>query len=84
MLFVSTVVMMAGSGMALRGPEGRRPCPYDRNSYYARVFTEGEPSSLHALPHSSFRTHARSVIVAVRHMEEQNKRALRYFGRGLV
>ena len=25
-----------------------------------------------------------SVIVAVRHMEEQNKRALRYFGRGLV
>ncbi|KAL1523683.1 hypothetical protein AB1Y20_018616 [Prymnesium parvum] len=46
-LFISSVVAMAGSSMALRGPEG-------------------------------------STIVAVRHMEEQNKRALRFFGRGLV
>ena len=46
-LFLSSAVLMAGPGMALRGPEG-------------------------------------SLVIAVRHMEEQNKRALRFFGRGLV
>jgi hypothetical protein len=46
-LFISTVSIMCGPGMALRGPEG-------------------------------------SVVVAVRHLELQLKRALRFFGRGLV
>lgn len=46
-LFLSSAVLMAGPGMALRGPEG-------------------------------------SLVMAVRHMEAQNKRALRFFGRGLV
>lgn len=46
-LFISTVSLMCGPGMALRGPEG-------------------------------------SVVVAVRHLELQLKRALRFFGRGVV
>ncbi len=46
-LFISSVVIMTGPGMALRGPEG-------------------------------------SVGMAVRHMEQQLKRALRFFGRGII
>ena len=46
-LFLSSTCLMAGPGLALRGPEG-------------------------------------SLLAAVRHMDIQNKRALRYFGRGIV
>lgn len=46
-LFISMLSIIAGQGMALRGPEG-------------------------------------SMDVAARHMERQNKRALRKFGRGLL
>ena len=46
-LFTSTVCMMTGPGLALRGPEG-------------------------------------SVGRAVKHMEKQNQRSLRFFGRGLT
>ena len=46
-LFISTICIMCGPGLALRGPEG-------------------------------------SVSLAVRHMEQQLKRALRAFGRGLI
>ena len=46
-LFIATVSLMCGPGMALRGPEG-------------------------------------SVVVAVRHLELQLQRALRFFGRGVV